>query len=145
MSLMTSSGIVLLLLGCYPDTCHKPQQIQRRGSRKFQPRWRKADMASFTRTSLNISNQGGTFLLLSSLTHALFWLQSFPSGSPHVATRAASLRPGYHEVLPARRASLCPDWMPPLLIPVAREPIRAQLLWLHAHGLCAASKKKGGT
>lgn len=45
----------------------------------------------------------------------------------------ASLCLGYHEVLPARRASLRPDWMPPLLIPVAGEPIRAQLLWLHVH------------
>lgn len=144
MSLMTGSGIVLLLLGCYPDTCHNSQQIQPRGRRDIQPRWRKADMVSFSRPSLNISKQDGTFLLLSPLTHALFWLQSFPSGSPHVATRSASPRPGYHEVLPARRASLCPHWMPPLLIPVAREPIREQLLWLHAHSVCGASKK-GGT
>lgn len=39
-----------------------------------------------------------------SLAHALFWVQSFPSGSPHVAT-FASLCLGYHEVFPARRAS----------------------------------------
>lgn len=34
---------------------------------------------------------GRAISVLSSLAHALFWVQSFPSGSPHVATHSITV------------------------------------------------------
>lgn len=67
-----------------------------------------------------------------SLAHALFWVQSFPSGSLHVATFSITV-PGLSRGFASARRVLRSDWMTPLLIPVTDEPIRAQLLWLQVH------------
>lgn len=67
-----------------------------------------------------------------SLAHALFWVQSFPSGSLLVATFSITV-PGLSRGFASARRVLRSDWMTPLLIPVTDGPIRAQLLWLQVH------------
>lgn len=60
----------------------------------------------------------------------LLQVHSFPSGSPYVATFSITVLV-LSQVLPCETRVLRSDWTTPLLIPVAGEPIPAQLLWLH--------------
>lgn len=53
---------------------------------------------------------------------------------------SASLCLRYRSFLPCATRVLRSDWTTPLLIPVAREPIPAQLLWLHVQSCSLPSK-----
>lgn len=69
----------------------------------------------------------------------LLQFHSFPSGSPYVATFSITV-PVLSQVLLCATRVLRSDWTTPLLIPVAGEPIPAQLLWLHVQSCSLPSK-----
>lgn len=127
--------VVLVLFGCYPGTCHNPQS--RGEEERFQLRqlidcvMDKPNMFSYEHTiKTKLFKRVISDIL--SVAHALFWVQSFPLGSPCVATFSITV-PGLSRGFASAMRVLCSDWMTPLLIPVSGEPIRAQLLWLHVH------------
>lgn len=69
----------------------------------------------------------------------LLQVHLFPLGSPYVATFNITVLV-LSQVFPCATRVLRSDWTTPLLIPVAGEPIPAQLLWLHVQSSSLLSK-----